>query len=122
MNQFTCECPDRGCANLNETVYESDLEQSRIDSGEYDVAETNSTDLFDSASGDEEVVDDYSASTESTVLSEEADYGETNDAYGDDYGEVDLDETTVEPVMDDSVTDNSYDGNYDYNPATPANY
>merc|ERR1711881_442913 len=34
MNQFTCQCPERGCANLNETVYNDVLASAEADEEE----------------------------------------------------------------------------------------
>jgi len=54
MNQFTCQCPERGCANLNETVYndllasaEADEEEVEATTGsvvDYNYVDTNATD------------------------------------------------------------------------------
>jgi len=86
MNQFTCECPERGCNNADEAVYNDKLAQIESQnapeieepeySSEYNAPEYDTSDSYT----------DYQAAPEVTEPEAEPEATESNEEYTDNYG------------------------------------
>ena len=97
MNQFTCVCPERGCNNLNETVYLDDLDnvfvsEIELDVTDYDENQSNENVLTEEITEDfdenvEEDVQDYPSNSNSTYYddSDSNNYEDDTDSSNQDY-------------------------------------
>jgi len=132
MNQFTCVCPERGCNNLDEEIYNSKFQSIFIPEVElvpedYSFEDGNSTALIDEEPLESDAVgldldeddseidsdDSYDANYDESNYSVEED-DEEDDDEGDVYEATVVDTTSdyegVESVDDeDDASDNSYD-------------
>merc|ERR1712157_215604 len=100
MNQYTCECPARGCNNLNETLY---LSMQQI--AEAQRLELEEAAFIEEAAVDEVDGDDADAAATEVALDEIND-DETDEAVEEVMAEEDNSEEVVEPSVEE-VNDDS---------------
>jgi len=101
---FTCECPERGCNNLDEAVYQSRLMQTY---GNLEASESSGAEVEEEETIEIEVTDG-----EDFIEVDEVDNVDVSD-YNDS-------ETTDAAVVDDYNNNDDGVSNYDYNDATSA--